>query len=89
MARPGRPRAARTDRIWSIALRRAALKNVEGQKGLKRIDAAAEAVVKAMIGGDISASKEFGDRMEGKPAQAITGEDGGPISVTIRKFSDA
>ena len=85
----GRPRSARTDRIWSVALRRAALENVDGQKGLKKIDAAARAVVDAMMKGDVSASKEFGDRMEGKPAQAITGEDGGPLSVVIRKFSDA
>lgn len=84
----GRPRSARTDRIWSVALRRAALEHVDGKKGLKKIDAAAKAVVAAMIGGDISASKEFGDRMEGKPAQAITGEDGGPLTVVVRKFSE-
>lgn len=35
-----------------------------------------------------AAAKELLDRGHGRPVQAITGEDGGPITVVIRKFAD-
>lgn len=35
------------------------------------------------------ASNAILDRAYGKPAQAITGADGGPLTVVVRKFSDA
>lgn len=36
----------------------------------------------------VAACKEILDRGHGKATQAITGEDGGPITVVVRKFSD-
>lgn len=33
--------------------------------------------------GDADAGKEIGDRFDGRPAQAVTGEDGGPVELTI------
>jgi len=37
----------------------------------KRLDALAEATVKKALTGDVSAIKEIGDRVDGKPAQQI------------------
>ena len=37
----------------------------------------------------VSAAKELLDRGYGKAAQPVTGEDGGPITVVVRRFSDA
>lgn len=37
----------------------------------------------------VAAAKELLDRGHGKSVQAITGEDGGPLTVIVRKFSDA
>lgn len=35
-----------------------------------------------------SAATQLLDRGYGKPAQAITGEGGGPLTVIVRKFGD-
>jgi hypothetical protein len=40
-------------------------------------------VAKMMAERDISFFREFGDRIDGKPAQAITGGDGGGLVITI------
>lgn len=40
------------------------------------------------IGGDIPAAKEIADRLDGKPAQAITGADGGALQVVIQATSN-
>lgn len=39
-------------------------------------------IARAMEEGDLLAIKEINDRLDGKPAQAITGADGGPIEFT-------
>jgi hypothetical protein len=39
-------------------------------------------------GTDTASFREIADRLDGKPAQSITGEDGGPIQVIVQKFSD-
>jgi len=43
---------------------------------------AKELITKA-LDGDMQAIKEMGDRIDGKPAQAIIGEDGGPLQAAI------
>lgn len=48
----------------------------------------AEVVVQKALMGDKDAVKEIGDRLDGKPAQAITGADGGPLTVEIVRFAD-
>lgn len=32
--------------------------------------------------------RDVADRFDGKPAQAITGADGGPLTVQVVKFAD-
>jgi hypothetical protein len=41
--------------------------------------------------GDVQAIREIGDRLDGKPAQAVehSGEGGGPLQVSVVRFSDA
>ena len=35
------------------------------------------------LAGNLGAIKEIGDRLDGKPAQEIMGEDGGPLQAAI------
>lgn len=77
-------------REWREAITKA-LKTYEGdgvQRGhaLRRI---AERLVKDALDGDKDARKEIGERMDGKAVQAITGEDGGALTIQIVRFADA
>jgi hypothetical protein len=45
-------------------------------------------LVTAAEQGDIAAMKEIGDRLDGKPAQAITGEGGGALEIIIAARHD-
>ena len=63
------------NKIWSDAIRRAVLQG-------KKLDSLANAIITAAEGGDISALKEIGDRLEGKVTQSISGEDG-PVELVI------
>ena len=69
------------DKLWREALRRAVLKRVEGEQNLDRL---ASVVVNSALNGDMQAAKEIGDRLDGKPAQALehSGPEGGPLVVT-------
>jgi hypothetical protein len=39
-------------------------------------------------GGDLAAIRELADRLDGKPLQAHTGQDGGDLVVVIRAIRD-
>ena len=41
-------------------------------------------LVEKALDGDMQAIKEIGDRIDGKPAQEIMGEDGGPLQASIK-----
>lgn len=71
-------------KVWHAAICRALERRTASRAdGLKEIDALAEKLLDAVASGDLAALKEFGDRMDGKPAQAVamTGGDGGPIQI--------
>ena len=81
---------------WADAVRKALFIEVEelddeGKKQ-KKIDKAATQLADMACAGDIQAIKECGDRLDGKPAQAITGPSGEPITlvecVIIRQAID-
>ena len=56
---------------------------------MKALDTLAEAfIAKTELEKDLGFFKEMGDRLDGKPAQAIVGEDGGALVVKI-EASDA
>ena len=50
----------------------------------KALHHVAKSLIKKAIGGDIQAIKEIGDRLDGKPAQAIIGPLGEPITLVER-----
>lgn len=71
----------RKSRLFEQALIRAIkqrdLKEGEGET-LRRI---AEGLLDKAIAQDLTAIKETRDTLDGKPAQAITGPDGGPVQL--------
>lgn len=79
---------------WSAAIQRAIAKRskVEGQLA---IDDLAEKLLLACDKGEIGALRELGDRLEGRPAQALTigGDAGSPLEhkmevVLVRASTD-
>jgi hypothetical protein len=84
MAAPlGNQNAAKA-KVWRAAIDRALERRTKSRiDGLKEIDALADKLLDAVASGDLPALKEFGDRLDGKPAQAIVGgdEDDNPIRV--------
>jgi hypothetical protein len=83
MAAPlGNQNAAR-GKVWKAAIDRALERRSQSRvDGIKEIDALADKLLDLVATGDLPALKEFGDRLDGKPAQAIVGdEDHAPIQV--------
>lgn len=84
----GRPKGSTNDRLWRDAIRKAALERLKGKSKPQQIERAARALVAAAADGDIHAAREMGDRLDGKPRQTITGDDGGPLVVQVVRFAD-
>ena len=80
MGAPAGNQNAFKGRLWHQAILRALEKRGGGDR-VKALDELAEILLKAVETGDLQALKEFGDRIDGKPAQSIeaSGPDGGPI----------
>lgn len=72
---------ATKNRPWAEAINRALL----AEDG-KKLRALADKIIDRALEGDVSALKEVGDRMDGKPAQAL--EHSGDLIVRISE-SDA
>jgi len=70
-------------KIWSAAIQRALERRTTRDKKIKAIDELADKLLDACAEGDLVALKELGDRLEGKPAQAITGADGNKLTLTL------
>jgi len=72
------------DRMWSEAIRRAVNRTTSDGK-TKRLDALASKLITKGLKGDTSALREIGDRLDGKPPQAIVGDAGAdPIQTVTR-----
>ena len=67
----GRPKGSTNERIWADTLRKIGAEYAEGKAGPKKIELAARSLVAAAVAGDISAAKELGDRLDGKPKQTV------------------
>lgn len=85
-AQPGNENSAK-GREWTQAIKRALARRGEGdyRRGL---DILADKLVKAAESDDtayLKAIETVGDRLEGKPGQsvAVTGENGGPLAVSV------
>lgn len=82
MAAPKNPRGAKSDKIWRDAVMRAVHREME-KGGSKRLEMLADRLVAKALEGDVSALKEIGDRLDGKPTQAIAGDPAEPLTVRI------
>lgn len=83
-AQPGNQNAKKAKR-WHDAITRA-LAKVELGKGVEAgLDKCAVQLVNAAVAGEQWALKELGDRLDGKPAQAITGGDPDDNPIRIEK----
>lgn len=72
--------SSKNNRLWRETLRRVAAQNPEK---LRRI---AEKLYEQAEQGDIAAMREIGDRLDGKAAQTIQGDDENPLTVAIKKI---
>jgi hypothetical protein len=66
------------NRLWANTIRRAIVQG-DGET-LRRI---AEKLIAMAEAGDLQAIKELGDRMDGKPAQVIAGDEDAPVRMLI------
>ncbi len=78
----GNQNAARA-KVWRAAIMRALERRKPADERRQAIDELADKLLELVANGDLGALKEFGDRMDGKPAQALIGgdEDDPPISM--------
>lgn len=74
---------AKKAKRWESALTRALAKIGDGQGVEAGLDKVAEQLVSAAVAGEQWALLEIGNRMDGKPAQVIVGDDDSP-PVSIR-----
>lgn len=89
MAGPGAPRGnqnAAKAKVWHAAIMRALERRKPADERVAAIDELADKLLDLVSRGDLGALKEFGDRLDGKPAQAVTvagDEDGGAIRLSL------
>lgn len=71
----------RMDSLWADAIRRAIKRREE--KDPLALERMAEVLLNKVVEGDMAAIKELGDRLDGKPSQAmeVSGPNGGAIPV--------
>jgi hypothetical protein len=74
---------AKPDKLWRDALT-LAIKRAGDDDPRPYIARIAAKCVEKALEGDMQAIKEIGDRLDGKPAQSIIGEDGGPAMIVFR-----
>ena len=72
LAKPG----PKTEKPWRHAIQRAVKEFIEVEvngkpKKIRALNALARKMVKKGLAGDVSALREIGDRLDGRPAQAI------------------
>ena len=68
-------------KLWTAAITRALEKRTR-KEGVEALEVLAEKLLDACEEGELSALKEFGDRIEGKPHQSMTHE-GSEMTVNI------
>ena len=68
----------------------AALENRSRRDGIEALEALAERLLTLAEQGDLGALRELGDRIEGKPGQAVIlgGDAANPLSLITRRIVD-
>lgn len=62
------PGGVKSDKLWRDAIHRAVKRTEKGDKWLEKL---ADKLVAVAMEGDVSALKEIGDRLDGKPTQQV------------------
>lgn len=71
-------------KVWTAAIERALERYKPADERIKAIDELADKLLGLCRNGDLAALQELGNRLEGKPAQPVTGEGGtGPVESRI------
>jgi hypothetical protein len=81
----GNQNAARA-KVWRAAIMRALERRKPADERKQAIDELADKLLDLVSSGDLAALKEFGDRLDGKPAQAIVGDDDAPPIRTVTRI---
>ena len=83
MAAPKKAVGPKSDKMWRDALMVAVKRLTDDGTKTKKLYRLADALIDKALAGDVSALKEIGDRLDGKPAQAVElgGIGGGAIKV--------
>lgn len=85
---PGNNNAGKA-KDWESALRYVANNNSFGRiKKAQALRAIAEKVFQQALDGDMQAIKEIGDRLDGKPKQAIEGQVDSSLTIEVLRFAD-
>ena len=71
MAATKSPQGYKSEKPWRAALQRAGKRRESGKGNPQWLDRMADACVREAADGNVAAMKEYGDRVEGKPAQAL------------------
>lgn len=79
-----RTKGAKADKLWTDALRMAVHREeIDEGKKRKRLSIIADKLCRAAMDGDVSAIKEIGDRLDGKPRQQIEHEGEGVFQLNL------
>jgi hypothetical protein len=81
----GNPSGTKPNKPWRAAIDRA-LARAEQSGDFRDLNKLADKLLDLASTGDLAALREIGDRLDGKPAQAIVGgtEDDNPLRVLAR-----
>lgn len=79
MAAPLRTVGPKSDKFWREAILRAVKRRNKGD--IHAIDKLAERTVELGLAGDMSAIKEIGDRLDGRPHQSVQADIAGDLVV--------
>lgn len=81
--------AVKSDKIWSAAINKQVheyyeTKDENGKvKSIRYLNVLAAQLVRAAAKGDMTAMKEIGDRLDGKPVQGIQADISGQTTIVI------
>lgn len=82
-------RGPKSDKEWADAVRKAVHDLRDGDEGdgvvkkVRALNLLARNLVTAALDGDMTAMKEIGDRLDGKPKQAIANDDDEPFRIAL------